>query len=109
MKGKVVALCLVTALLGCGGPSEKDKKQDSVKLMLNWFPEAEHGGYFTAQVEEFYRQEGVNVEIIPGGEQAHVVSQVGTGRVDFGVENADAILMGRARGVPVVALMAPLQ
>ncbi len=38
-----------------------------------------------------------------------MVEQVGTGRADFGVANADNILFARAEHVPVVALMAPLQ
>ncbi len=81
----------------------------TVTLQLNWFPEAEHGGYYAALVHGYYRAEGLKVEIIPGGTDSPVVQQVARGNADFGVVNADNILFARAEEAPVVALMAPLQ
>jgi NitT/TauT family transport system substrate-binding protein len=78
-------------------------------LLLNWFPEAEHGGFFAAQVHGYYAEEGLDVEILPGGPGAAVVPRVATGAVDFGVENADHVLLARAEEAPVVAVMAPIQ
>jgi NitT/TauT family transport system substrate-binding protein len=80
-----------------------------VKLLLNWFPEAEHGGFYAAQVKGFYHDAGVDVEIVPGGPNSPVVQQVAQKQATFGVVNADPVLLGRAQGTPVVALMAPLQ
>ncbi len=80
-----------------------------VKLLLNWFPEAEHGGFYAAQVHGYYRDAGLDVEIIPGGPNVPVVQQVATRQVDFAIANADPICFGRAEQAPVVALMAPLQ
>jgi len=78
-------------------------------LALNWFPEAEHGGYYAAEVHGFFEQEGVDVEILPGGPGAPVIQQVATGRVAFAIANADQVLLGREQGAPIVAVMAPLQ
>ena len=36
-------------------------------LQLNWFPEAEHGGYYAALVRGYYRDAGLDVKILPGG------------------------------------------
>jgi len=85
--------------------------QPSTKLTLalNWFPESEHGGYYAAQVRGYYRAAGFDVAIQSGGPNARMLEQVATGRSDFGVANADNILFGRAQGLPVVAVMAPLQ
>lgn len=80
-----------------------------VKLLLNWFPEAEHGGFYAAQVHGYYQAAGVDVEIIPGGPNIQVVQQVATKQVEFAIANADPICFGRAQQAPVVALMAPLQ
>ena len=79
-----------------------------VKLLLNWFPEAEHGGFYAAQVHGYYREAGLDVEILPGGPNVPVVQQVAGKQVQFGVVNADQICFGRAQQAPVVALMAPL-
>ena len=43
------------------------KSLTPVTLQLNWFPEAEHGGYYAALVHGFFANEGLDVEIIPGG------------------------------------------
>ena len=84
-------------------------KLRKVKLLLNWFPEAEHGGFYAAQVHGYYRDAGLDVEILPGGPNVPVVQQVATKQVDFAIANADPICFGRAEEAPVVALMAPLQ
>ena len=110
----VAAAALASSLLvGCGrdrldttaDPSREGER--SVILQLNWFPEAEHGGFYAAQLHGYFREEGLDVEIVPGGPNAPVVAQVDSRRADFGVANADRILLGRAAGAEVVALMAP--
>lgn len=78
-------------------------------LALNWFPEAEHGGFFAAQASGLYRAAGLDVKLLSGGPGVPVLQQVATGRVDFGVSNADEVLIARAQGVPVVAVLAPIQ
>ncbi len=80
-----------------------------ITLQLNWFPEAEHGGYYAALVHDYYKEAGLKVTILPGGPDSPVVQQVARGMVDFGVVNADNILFGRAQQAPIVAVMAPLQ
>ena len=80
-----------------------------VKLGLNWYPEAEHGGFYAALVNGYYREAGLDVEIVKGGPSVPVLQQVAGGRLEFGVYNADGLLLARAEEAPVVALMAPLQ
>lgn len=108
---KLLALLTLCAV-GCAPGEEKgDETQGLTKitLLLNWYPEAEHGGFYAALVHGYYRDAGLDVEIQPGGPETPVIQQVATGRSMFGVVNADNILYGRAEGAPVVALMAPLQ
>ena len=80
-----------------------------VQLALNWFPEAEHGGFYAADVHGYYKEQGVEIEILGGGPDAPVIQRVATGAVAFGVTNADDILYARAQQTPIVALMAPYQ
>lgn len=107
-------------LAGCGrAPSEgnsataDDAKSDTntltkVSLMLNWYPEAEHGGYYAALVHGYFEESGLDVKIIPGGPNAPVVQQAARGAVDFGVTNADRIVLARAQDAKIKALLAPL-
>jgi NitT/TauT family transport system substrate-binding protein len=101
----IVGLALA-GLVACGGGATPDGT--SLRLALNWFPEAEHGGYFAADGEGLYRAAGITVEIVPGGPGVPVVPRVASGAVELGVVNADDVVAGRAAGVPVVALIAPI-
>ena len=80
-----------------------------VTLALNWFPEAEHGGYYAALVHGFYEEEGLKVTIRPGGPKVPVIADVADGKVDFGVDNADKILLAKAQQADVVVTMSPIQ
>jgi len=81
----------------------------NVTLALNWYPEAEHGGYYAALVHGYFKEAGLNVTIRPGGPGVPVIQDVATGRVEFGISNADQILTARAREADVVAVFAALQ
>jgi NitT/TauT family transport system substrate-binding protein len=99
-----------TATASAGGASGSEKKPlQKVKLLLNWFPEAEHGGFYAAQTEGYFAKEGLEVEIVPGGPEVPVLPRVSAGQAEFGVCNADEVIMARGQGHPVVALMASLQ
>lgn len=93
-------------LTGAAASSPVPRK---VTLALNWYPEAEHGGYYAALVHGYFEEAGLNVTIRPGGPGVPVIQDVATGRVEFGISNADQILVGRAREADVVAVFAALQ
>ena len=80
-----------------------------VTLALNWFPEAEHGGFYAALQHGFYEEEGLKVTIRPGGPRVPVIADVADGKVHFGVDNADKVLLARAQQADVVVVMSPLQ
>ncbi len=82
---------------------------ERVRLLLNWFPEAEHGGFYAALVHGAYAEAGLDVEIQPGGIDVPVAPRVASGQVEFGVANADQVIFARAAGADIVALLAPLQ
>jgi NitT/TauT family transport system substrate-binding protein len=104
--------CLV--LTGCTQDAavNVDETGDTeIRLSLNWYPEAEHGGFFAADVHDFYEQNDLSVEIIPGGPNAPqlVISELVAGRVHFAVSDADQVVMARSEGLPIVAVMATMQ
>lgn len=111
MKSLILVLSLILALFGCGqNPAPQPAGgPETVRLALNWFPEAEHGGFYAAQVHGYFEKEGIKVEIVAGGPDAPVIQRVATGSVEFGVCNADDVLNARAQQAPVVALLAPYQ
>lgn len=111
---KLCFLAFVVSLFGCHRTTDSPTSSNTdaltkVTLQLNWYPEAEHGGYYAALVHGFYKESGLDVTILAGGPETPVIQQVASGRVTFGIINADNLLYGRAEQAPVVALMAPLQ
>ncbi len=82
---------------------------DKISLLLNWYPEAEHGGYYAALVHGIFEKHGLKVEIKPGGKTTVVPQELTIGRIQFGVGNADDVLMAREQTAPLIALMAPIQ
>jgi NitT/TauT family transport system substrate-binding protein len=118
------AILLAGLCLGCSNEPDQDAATGdgeltgaaasspvprNVTLALNWYPEAEHGGYYAALVHRYFKEAGLNVTIRPGGPGVPVIQDVATGRVEFGISNADQILVGRAREADVVAVFAALQ
>lgn len=110
-----VFACCLSLLIGCSsstdGQLEGDKRPTSVTLALNWYAEAEHGGYVLAAENGLYSQAGLDVEIQQGGPGAAkvVIQELAAGRIEFAVSNADLVVLGRAEGVPLVAVAAALQ
>jgi len=106
---------ILLLLSGChqddssSGEPGSTQKPPTLTLQLNWFPEAEHGGYYAARLLGYFEQEGLDVEILPGGPNASVIQKTAGQQVTFAVANADQVLLGREQQAEVVALMAPLQ
>jgi NitT/TauT family transport system substrate-binding protein len=88
-----------------GGAAEAAK----VKLVLNWVPEPEFGGFYAAREAGFYSKAGLDVEILGGGAGVPVLQMVATGKADFGISGADETITAVARGADVVALFAVFQ
>jgi NitT/TauT family transport system substrate-binding protein len=77
--------------------------------MLNWYPEAEHGGFYAAKVHGLFEKYGLDVDIRAGGPSSPVAQELLTGRVQFAVGNADDVLLFRQEDADIVALLAPIQ
>ena len=114
------ALLFAALAAGCGGSSteapgrgagesEAGPPRRSVKLLLNWFPEAEHGGYYAALVNGGFARAGLDVAIQPGGPGTPVAQQVALGQFEFGILNADGVIQARSEEAPLVCVFAPLQ
>jgi NitT/TauT family transport system substrate-binding protein len=97
----------VPVVAGCLKVGKSDA--NTARIQLNWFPEAEHGGYYAALVHGDFRDEGLEAEILAGSPNTKVAVQVATGRVEFGILNADEMLQARAQGMDIVGLMADMQ
>jgi NitT/TauT family transport system substrate-binding protein len=80
-----------------------------VILQADWYPQPEHGGFYTALVKGYYRDEGLDLQIQPGGPYISVEKQVSSGAAQFGMGSSDRTLESLANGQPLIAVAATMQ
>jgi NitT/TauT family transport system substrate-binding protein len=102
-------------LAGCGRPpsgaaaSNGGPPLTKVTLQADWYPQPEHGGFYTALAKGYYKDEGLDVTIQPGGPYVVVEQQVSVGAAQFGMGSSDRTLESVADGQPLVAVAATMQ
>ncbi len=109
----VLVVIVSFALAGCGKqaaePAVAAGGRVKIRFQTDWFPQPEHGGYYQALAKGFYAEEGLDVEILPGGPNAQVMATVATGRAQLGMTNGDDVIVAVARGVPIKMVGAEMQ
>src|SRR5260370_29580534 len=79
-------------------------------LRLKWLHQAQFAGYYLAEDKGFYRAEGLDVDIRPGGADVDPESLVASGEADFAQAGGlESVLAARDAGWPVVAIGAAFQ
>jgi NitT/TauT family transport system substrate-binding protein len=75
-----------------------------VRLLMNWFAQADQSGFWQAQIDDAGKDKGLKITTTQGGPKIQTIPQVAAGQAEFGVSNADDILLARLRGAPVRAV-----
>jgi NitT/TauT family transport system substrate-binding protein len=101
-----LGICLVLA--GCG-KQRASSGLTPVTLQTDWYPQPEHGGFYDAQIRGYYKDEGLDVTILPGGPYVNSNQQVSAGAVQFAMGSSDNTLESVGNGVPLVAVAATMQ
>src|SRR5579863_4007074 len=96
------------SVLGCQRPAV-DGGLTKIVFQADWYPQPEHGGFFTALAKGYYKDEGLDVTILPGGPYISVEKQVSAGSAQFGIGSSDKILESNPEGQTLVAVAATRQ
>ena len=75
---------------------------DHVTLQLKWVTQAQFAGYYVAQAKGFYKAEGLDVTIKPGGPDINPSQVIAAGGADVIVDWMPDALAAREKGVPLV-------
>ena len=81
-----------------GGAVEKS----DVKIQLKWLPQSQFMGYYVALDKGYYKEVGLNVEIVSGGGDVSETVAVNNGTVDFGVTWVSNLINANAGGMELV-------
>jgi NitT/TauT family transport system substrate-binding protein len=86
-----------------------ERPLQKVTVQLDWMAEPEHGGLYQAQARGWFRAEGLDVTLLPGGPGTHVMPTVATGKADIGQADDVGTLLQQAEGLPFVQFAAVFQ
>lgn len=107
---RTAGAALGVGLAGCAGgtgssgsstATETPAEPTDVSVILNWKPNATQAGYFVADQEGFYEEEGLSVDLVSGQGGSFAAKQVGLGNQDLGLGTGVALLQARNRDLDV--------
>jgi NitT/TauT family transport system substrate-binding protein len=111
----VCALALaasVVAITACGSDDNTSSstassagaasgKLTKVKLQLQWFTQAQFGGYFAALQQGYYKDAGLDVQIVEGGTDIVPQTQLAQGHADYAIAWVPKALQSREQGAGI--------
>lgn len=104
----VAALALIGASAAGCGSSTSSSAAANVSVALDWVPNTNHTGLYVAQALGYYRQDGINLQILPYGTTAPE-TLVASDKADFGISYEAGTIFARAAGEDDVSVFAILQ
>lgn len=102
-----VSLVIVVALVltGCGGSNAPQAPTlTPITLQLQWVTQAQFAGYYVALDKGWYREEGIDLTIIPGGPDQDSVNLVTNGTRDFGTALLADLTVAVQNDKPVIGI-----
>ena len=96
----LIAACAPVAAPS-GGSTAAEPALTKVKVQLAWVKQGEFHGIFNAVDQGFYKEAGLDVEILAGGPDVRTVQVVASGSAEFGITNPGTVIASRANDVPI--------
>jgi putative hydroxymethylpyrimidine transport system substrate-binding protein len=111
VKKIVVLLACAVLVAGCGEREESTSPSgtEKLRLMLDFFPNADHTPIYAAQAGGHFKSVGLNVEIRAPSDPAAPLRQVAAGRADVAISYTPEVLRARDKGAKVVSVGALVQ
>lgn len=109
----VVLALLALALSGCGQKRESLSpsagSSQSLTLMLDWFPNADHVGIYQALAEGDFARAGLNVHVQVPSNPASPLQLLAAGKIDAAISYEPELLLARNEDQPLVSVAAIIQ
>ena len=98
------AALLITGLASCGSSdtSEESGSLDKITVQTLWLPQGQFAGLYTAEEKGFYEEEGIDVELLPGGTDISSEDQVENDVAQVGIAFYSSVLTYQEAGYDFV-------
>lgn len=96
--GIVILLGVLALFVSNRGPSDASTK---LRVRLEWVPQAQFAGYIAAKQLGFYRDVGLDVDLLPAGPDLKPQVTVAAGTDDVAVGVSNQVVTARSNGVPL--------
>ncbi|GAA4337830.1 ABC transporter substrate-binding protein [Pigmentiphaga soli] len=107
--GAFLTLASAQAWLAAMPAARAQAPAAKVTLQLNWFKSVQQGGHFVAIEKGFFRDEGIDCEVIQGGPGVDSIGLVASGRAMIGDRDSSNVLLARVKGIPIKGFAATYQ
>ncbi len=100
----LAAVLLLAASGGCGGDGAEPGAPKGASLVLDFTPNAVHGGIYAAQAQGLYARRGVRLKIQRPGESTDAPKLLAAGRTEFAILDIHDLGLARERGLDLVGV-----
>ena len=99
----------IVAIAATGLWAGMAQAESDVTLQLKWVTQAQFAGYYVAQDQGFYEEEGLNVTIKPGGPDIAPTQVIAGGGADVVLDWMPSALASREKGLALVNIAQPFK
>ncbi|MFL6840786.1 MAG: ABC transporter substrate-binding protein, partial [Bradyrhizobium sp.] len=99
---KILGIAAAFAFAASAVPAQAGQ---SISLILNWTPAADHSPLYYAKAQGWYEKAGIDLSIEVGKGSGVSSLKVGSGGAPFGISDLATMLVARSKGADAVALM----
>ena len=106
MKRAILIAALAASILAISVSAGAQRK---ITVMLDWVANTNHTGIFVALEKGYYKDAGLDVEVLEQSQGLPVEQLVAAGKVDFGISSQEWAMAAMAEGLPIVSVAAIIQ
>jgi NitT/TauT family transport system substrate-binding protein len=102
-----IALILLFFVISACSEKKDLNPPNKVTLQLKWVHQAQFAGFYFAREMGFYKDEHIQIELLPGGNNVDVLTTLVSGKADFAVASSELVLTQRQENsLPITAIAA---
>ncbi len=99
------AAARLVGVLAIAGLSSVTVAQDKITIMTDWAPHGMHAGLLLAAQKGWFKEAGLNVEVLDGKGSGATIQQVAANKIDIGFAQLGAMAPAISNGLPITSVM----